>query len=327
MYRSALKLAFAAVALAAAAAHGKTFRFVQISDTHQGQAIHQWRYRKAVEQINALPFPVECVVHTGDVVSNGVKSPDVAGIASNIFASIKAPRIMCPGNHDIVFQYSDPTNRFLRTAEAYQRHFGPLAQSFESSNALYVAVCTETLRRNAAPEIPGFDPLAWLDETLSRCPDKPAFVCTHVPDCDDYFLGEYTPGWENADGLRAWREVLGRHPNVRAVLAGHFHRNCFVEHPDGIPTIVASCFASFWQRQASYRVFTWEDGLLSWQDAYIADPPEGTHINRYGFIVDDSSDAPEPAAPVDTGDQTVPPPDGRDDRPAPQAPGDHAAER
>ena len=299
--------AAAALAFALAAAScGETFRFVQISDTHQGQAIHQWRYRKAVEEINALPFPVECVIHTGDVVSNGVKSPDVASIASNIFAQIEAPKIMCPGNHDIVFQYSDPTNRFLRTAKAYQEFFGPLAQSWETSNALYVAVCTETLRRNDAPEIPGFDPLEWLDARLSQCPDKPAFVCTHVPDCDDYSGGVFSPGWENEEGRKAWREVLGRHPNVKAVLAGHFHRNAYAAHPDGIPTIVASCFASFWQRQASYRVFTWEDGLLSWQDAYVEDPPPGTHVDRHGFVVDDSSDMPPPASPADTAGEAAP---------------------
>ena len=299
---STLRASVASAAAAfAAAACGGTFRFVQISDTHQGQAIHQWRYRKAVEEINALPFPVECVIHTGDVVSNGVKSPDVAGIAAEIFGSIDAPKLMCPGNHDILFQYSDPTNRFFRTAAAYQEHFGPLAQSFESSNALYVALCTECIRRKDAPAIPGYDPLAWLEERLSRSPDKPAFVCTHVPDCDDFRGGVYKPGWENEEKLAEWRALLARHPNVRAVLAGHFHRNCYAEHGDGgPPTVVASCFASFWQRQASYRVFTCEDGRLSWQDVYVEDPPPGTRIDRRGFASDPADDLPAPAAPVDT---------------------------
>ncbi len=303
----------ATVALLAAAASfaltfrasARQFRFVQISDTHQGRAIHQYRYREAIRQINALPFEVDCVIHTGDIVSNGVKSPDVAGAASNFLASINAPKVVCPGNHDILFQYSDPTNRFLRTAEAYQRHFGPLAQSHETSNAVYIAICTETLRRNAAPEIPGFDPLDWLERRLAATPpEKPVFVCTHVPDCDDYSDGKFTPGWENADGLAAWRAVLARHPNVKAVLAGHFHRNAYAEHADGgPPTVVASCFASFWQRQASYRIFTVTDGRLSWQDVYILDPPPDAHVSGDGTIVADSAlDVPPPAAPVDTAD-------------------------
>lgn len=290
----------AALFAAAGAASGATFRFVQISDTHQGPALHQWRYRKAVSEINALPFPVECVVHTGDVVCNGVNSPEVASAAAEIFGSIDAPKIMCPGNHDIVFQYSDPTNRFLRTAAAYETFFGPLAQAHETSNALYVAVCTESIRRKDAPALPGFDPLAWLEERLSRTPDKPAFVCTHVPDCDDYRDGAFVPAWDDAGNLAAWRALLARHTNVVAVLAGHFHRNAFAAHPDGPPTIVAPCFASFWQRQGAYRVFTYEDGNLSWQDAYVEDPPPGTHVNRLGFAVDAADDAPPPASPVDT---------------------------
>lgn len=296
--------------LATLAASAGPFHFVQISDTHQGRAIHQYRYRKAIGEINALPFPVECVIHTGDLVSNGVKSPDVAAAASNLLASIDAPTIVCPGNHDILFQYSDPTNRFLATAQAYMRHFGPLAQAIETDNALYIAICTETLRRHDAPEIPGFDPLAWLEDRLSQCPQgKPAFVCTHVPDCDDFFQGVFSPAWENAEGLEAWRAVLRRHPNVRAVLAGHFHRNVYAEHADGgPPTVVASCFANFWQRQASYRLFTVDGDRLSWQDCYVEDPPPEARLTHDGFLVPDpASDMPPPAAPVDTSSEVLPP--------------------
>ncbi|MBR1609181.1 MAG: metallophosphoesterase, partial [Kiritimatiellae bacterium] len=286
----------------AAAAQAEAFRFVQISDTHHGRPLHQYRYRKAIEEINALPFPVECVVHTGDIVSNGFKSPEVAGAASNMLALVEAPTICCPGNHDLVFKYSDPTNRFLRCAAVYKRFFGPLAQVHETSNAVFVAICTESLRLDAAPQIPGFDPLAWLDETLSARAGKPAFVCTHVPDCDDYFRGVFEPGWENSENLAAWRAVLAHHPDVKAVLAGHFHRNAYAEHGDGgPPTVVASCFAGFWGRQASYRVFTYEDGRLSWQDAYIEDPPPDVFITGDGRAIPESADsapapAPEPPA-------------------------------
>ena len=86
---------------------------------------------------------------------------------------------------------------------------------------------------------------------------------------------------------------------MKAVIAGHFHRNARVEHPDGgPPTIVASAFATFWGRQASYRVFSYEDGQLSYQDAYIEDPPEGARISYDGFIVEEkpAEEAPAPAA-------------------------------
>ena len=291
--------ALALAALSALPAAAEPFRFIQISDTHQGRAIHQWRYRQAIRQINELPFDVDVVVHTGDIVSAGFKSHDVAGAASNLFAQIRWPRISCPGNHDLRFDRAseDWTNRYFRAVGVYQSFFGPLAQAHETTNALYIAIDTEELRQPAAPRVPNFDPLDWLEKRLSAAPpDKPVFVFTHVPDCDDYFLGQYTPGWTNEAGLAAWRALLVRHPQVKAVIAGHFHRNARVEHPDGgPPTVIASSLAAFWDRQASYRVYSYEDGLLSYQDAYIADPPPGTHINYAGFIVEDRP-AEEPAA-------------------------------
>ena len=292
----------ALAALAALAAGAEPFRFVQISDTHQGRPIHQYRYRQAIGQINALPFDVDVVAHTGDIVSAGFKSHNVAGAASNLFAQIRWPRICCPGNHDLRFDRASDawTNRYYRAAAVYQTFFGPLVQTHETTNALYVAIDTEEIRQPGAPRLPGFDPLARLEEALAAAPpEKPVFVFTHVPDCDDYFLGKYTPGWPDEEGRLAWRAVLARHPNVKAVIAGHFHRNARVEHPDcGPPTIVASAFATFWGRQASYRVFSYEDGQLSYQDAYIEDPPEGARISYDGFIVEEkpAEEAPAPAA-------------------------------
>ena len=294
--------ALALAALSALPAAAEPFRFIQISDTHQGRAIHQWRYRQAIAQINDLPFDVDVVVHTGDIVSAGFKSHEVAGAASNLFAQIRWPRISCPGNHDLRFDRASDawTNRYYRAAAVYQTFFGPLAQAHETTNALYLALDTEEIRQPGAPRLPGFDPLAWLEEKLSAAPpDKPVFVFTHVPDCDDYYLGRYTPGWTNEAGLAAWRSLLARYPQVKAVIAGHFHRNARVEHPDGgPPTIVASAFATFWGRQASYRVFSYEDGQLSYQDAYIEDPPEGARISYDGFIVEEkpAEEAPAPAA-------------------------------
>ena len=149
-------------ALAAGPASAEPFRFVQVSDTHQGRPIHQYRYRQAIGQINALPFDVDVVAHTGDIVSAGFKSHNVAGAASNLFAQIRWPRICCPGNHDLRFDRASDawTNRYYRAAAVYQTFFGPLVQTHETTNALYVAIDTEEIRQPAAPRLPGFDPLA-----------------------------------------------------------------------------------------------------------------------------------------------------------------------
>lgn len=272
-------------AFAVRTAKPEPFWFAQITDTHDGMARHQWRFRRAIAELAELPVPVECLAHTGDFSCDSIRRDEVGIEVSNILATAKCPVVLAPGNHDLTFRWSNPTNRYLEAVAAYQRHLGPLGQVHESSNALYVALSTEGLRQPDAPEVPGWDPLAFLDEALSRAPDKPAFVFTHAPDADDYYDGAFHPGWTNPEGLAAFRAVLRSHPNVRAVICGHFHRVVHEERPDGVPTIAAGPIATFWRRQGTYRLYKYEDGCLSYQDFYIQDPPYGTFINHEGFIV------------------------------------------
>ena len=262
------------------------FWFAQITDTHHGMALHQWRFRRAIEEIAALPVPVECLAHTGDLSCDSLRRDDVASEISNILALASCPVVVSPGNHDLTFRWSNPTNRFLESVDAYRRYLGPLGQVHETSNAVYIAMCTECIRQPDAPEIPGWDALAFLEEALGRAPDKPAFVFTHVPDCDDFYDGSFHPGWTNPEAQAAFRAILRRHPNARALIGGHFHRVVHAENPDGVPTITAAPIATFWDRQGSYRLYKYENGSLTYQDLYIQDPPPGTHINHSGFVVE-----------------------------------------
>ena len=273
-------------AFAERTAKPEPFWFAQVTDTHEGMALHQWRFRRALEEIGELPVPVECLAHTGDFSCDSLRRDDVAAGISNILALAPCPVVLAPGNHDLTFRWSNPTNRYLEAAAVYQRHLGPLGQVHETDNALYVALSTEGLRQPDTPAIPGWDPIAFLDEALGRAPDKPAFVFTHVPDCDDFYDGGFHPGWTNPEGRAAFRAVLRRHPNARAVICGHFHRVVHEEGPDGVPTIASGPIATFWDRQGSYRLYRYENGCLSYQDFYLQDPPGGTHINHAGFIVE-----------------------------------------
>ena len=273
-------------AFAARTAKPEAFWFVQVTDTHDGMALHQWRFRRVLSEIADLPVPVECLAHTGDFSCDSLRRDDVASEISNILALATCPVVLAPGNHDFTFRWSNPTNRYLEAADAYRRYLGPFGQVHETSNAVYVALSTEEIRQPAAPQIPGWDPLAFLEEALSRAPDKPAFVFTHVPDCDDFYDGEFHPGWTNPEGREAFRAVLRRHPNARALICGHFHRVVHEENLDGVPTLSAGPVATFWDRQGTYRLYKYENGCLSYQDLYIQDPPSGTHINHAGFVVE-----------------------------------------
>lgn len=274
-----------AIGFPAFAAETNDFWFVQISDTHHGKPLHQWRFREAIKAINNLPVPISCVIHTGDFSSNNFFREEVAGSISNLCALLPKPVLTVLGNHDVPVYKNNNTKRYFEGAEVFKKYFGELLQTHETPEALFVAVCTESIRQKNVPPFPGFDPIAALEEALDKAPGKPAFVFTHVPDCDDFVNNETVPGWENGQGLEEWRKALARHPNVRAVIAGHFHRNVYAEHPDGIPTIVVSSIASFWGRQGVFRLFHYKNGSLSSQDIYIEDPPQDAHIDYDGFIV------------------------------------------
>lgn len=278
------------LAAAAVSAAAEPVYFAQISDTHYGMALHQWRFREALRQIEALPVELKCIIHTGDVASNGFSRNTAA--VTNIFNEIKTPYLVIPGNHDFPLRRNNRDARFAEMASLWQSVFGPLGQKHETPEAAFVAVCTESLNQTDAPAIEGFDALEWLEKTLSEIPaDKPVFLFTHEPDCRDFYSNRFAPGWSNAEGEKKWREIIAKHSNVKMVSAGHFHRNVYEEHKDGPATFAAPAIASFWGRQAAFRLYRYEDGLLSFQDIYIEDPPPGTHIHRTGVIA-----APDEAA-------------------------------
>ncbi|MBL7133481.1 MAG: metallophosphoesterase [Phycisphaerae bacterium] len=234
------------------------FYFVQITDTHFGTPDTAKRTAKAVEMINALPMKIKCVLHTGDITSNKLEHEPTVAASLAAFKRIKAPLHILPGNHDIVVR-----NR-IATLAIYKRKYGKLLIEAHYDGVAFIGVYTEPLAADFPLE--SFDPLKRLAAALKRAGSRPAIVFHHTPSVDDFYRNRMHAGWDST--LRAkWTKLLNAH-NVKAVIAGHFHRD---EHHwlGRVPLYVSSSIAGMWGRQASFRIYEYRNGKLSYRTQYI----------------------------------------------------------
>jgi 3',5'-cyclic AMP phosphodiesterase CpdA len=234
------------------------FYFVQISDTHFGDRDHLGRTRKLVDQINALPYDILCVVHTGDIFADNVTDAAVRQEGLDLLRRLKAPLHLLPGNHDILEAQLDSSLR------DYTREVGPLIHQAEYKGVVFVFAYTEPAAKGFT--ISDYDPLKAVAAAFQHAAGKPIIFFHHRPAVDDYYEFAAHPGWDvNA---RSALETLLRAHRVRAVVTGHFHRD-ELHWLDDIPIFSAGPVAGYWGRQASFRLYDYRDGRLGYRTVYL----------------------------------------------------------
>lgn len=218
--------------------------FAQLSDTHlDGGEQRADRARAVMAYLNSAPTPLDAVLVSGDIADNG--RPGEYQQAREI---LTAPGLVmcCPGNHD---------------SRASFRHglLGEAGSGDQPINLLYrvsgvvFALCDSTIPGRADGYLAD-ETIAWLDSVLGEDPAAPAFVvCHHQP------VELHTPG---SDGIRLagadrLADVIGRHPQVVAILCGHAH------------SAGASTFAGRPLRVAPGVLST---GLMPWEPGPDMDP-------------------------------------------------------
>lgn len=234
------------------------FFFVQISDTHFGDRDHLIRTRQLVDQINALPYEIACVVHTGDIFADNVTDAAVRTEGLDLLRRLKFPLHLLPGNHDILEAHLEST------LLEYTREVGPLMDRVEYKGVVLVLAYTEPAARGFA--ISGYDPLKALETAFKEAEGKPIILFHHRPAVDDYYEFAQYPGWDPA--ARSALEALLRAYRVRAVITGHFHRDELHWLGD-IPIFSAAPVAGYWGRQATFRLYEYRDGRLGYRTVYL----------------------------------------------------------
>lgn len=242
----------------AVAREDRHFYFVQITDTHFGDRGPIERASMIVDRINHLPMDVKFVLHSGDITMNRIDDPVTVANGLAVLNELAVPIHYVPGNHDILLEKLDATKR------TYTNKFGPLVTSVQYDGVTFIFIYTEPLAKSFS--LDGYDPLQQLENCLNQTGKTPVVICHHTPCLENFYRNEMHEGWKK-DIRDQWVKLINSY-NVKAVIAGHFHRD---EHHwlGEVPLYVSSSVAGYWERQATFRIYEYKNGKISYRTQYI----------------------------------------------------------
>ncbi len=190
-----------------------------------------------IDLINDLPFHVDFVLHTGDVVFDPHPEPYEA--AKTLFSRLKYPIYYLNGNHD----HRDYLQKILLgKAEAAN----PFDYEFEVNGVQIV--CVDSNGPEAVPPSGHVTDaqLTWLQGICSAADPRPLVIATHhnmlptgIPWLDNYM--------RTANGEQFHQAILPARARLRGVFFGHVHQNLDI-YQDGI--LYCSTLSSWTQLMA-----------------------------------------------------------------------------
>lgn len=221
-------------------------RFAHITDTHIGPqpgfTLYErepLRYlRRLVERLNALPFPLDFVLHTGDVVDDG-KTESYA-LFNDAIRGLRFPVKYVVGNHDHCAHLQTDV---IGTVAPTDR----LDYTFDVGGVRFVVLDTR------GPDDPGgrvqSSQLEWL---RSHCaPDGPPLVIAmhHAPmKLDTPWLDAPPPGWGGrymyvANASELLDVLKPAASRIRGIFTGHVHNLFLTQHAGLLLCAGQSAFA------------------------------------------------------------------------------------
>jgi Icc protein len=228
-------------------------RIAHLSDTHlvTGPLAAQPAagLAQAIGRLLSIKPRPDCVVITGDLADTG--HPDEYAALHSILRRCPIPVHLTTGNHD------DPA---ALLAEFGGTRFlgGGASTSYAVEYPDATIVVADSWLDGGPAGYLGPEQLTWIDETLAARPEVPAFICLHHP--------PVPVGIPFLDGMRLndgpdLGEVVGRHPQVVRVLAGHVHRVISTLFAGSLVTVAPSTY-----RQSGLRMHDAEP------PGYLAEP-------------------------------------------------------
>ncbi len=233
------------------------FYFVQIADTHIGKGTNLEITQNLVKQINKLPMDIKFVIHTGDILQDGMRDTTNVIKAVRVLSELEAPLLYIPGNHDIFQEHLE------EEIDIFQEYFGDLIFVKEFDEVSFIGLYSDPLAYSFSVE--DYDPFFELEKALKKTSGKPVIVFHHIPSVGFFYNNTMHDGWENENRDR-WEKTLNSY-NVIAILAGHFHGS--EQHWIGnIPLYVSASVTNRFGRQPSFRIYEYKNGTLSYRTQY-----------------------------------------------------------
>lgn len=234
------------------------FYFIQITDTHFGQGNQLKWAKKVVKAINELPIEIEFVVHTGDITYDKIHDKKLWRKAESILKNIKAPLHYIPGNHDIL------ESKLQNTISHYKKHVGDFRKNVVYEGIFFIFFYDDPLVNSFI--VKGYDPLGWIKAKLKQANKKPIIIFHHLPPFPMLSMKGFQGGWPE-DVLSEWEEILNSY-NVKAIITGHYHRDCHYWIGD-IPVYVSTSVAVFPGRPSTFRIYEYKNSKVRYWTQYI----------------------------------------------------------
>jgi 3',5'-cyclic AMP phosphodiesterase CpdA len=181
--------------------------------SHDGGVPASVANRALVEAVNALPFPLDFILHTGDVMTDP-DTVDEYETARAMFTQLRAPVYFLRGNHD----HLDGLRTLMPTVTAAH---GTLDYVIEHNGVRVVCVDSATHGEDHGGCLSA-EQLVWLETALLTEPEKPLLAAIHhLPmklenDVLDFF------GVANGDAVHTIYKKAA--PRLQAVFFGHIHQ-------------------------------------------------------------------------------------------------------